>query len=155
MKKPLLLSLLVSVCLICTGQSSATTLIAKNFEDLTREADLIFAGTVTDIHSDWANDEESDIYTYVTFADLEIISGEHTESFIIIRLSGGTHDGRTVIFLGMPEFELGDRDLIFLSGNFVEMCPIVGWGQGYFQVKYDEKLGEYLIQTSEIGRAHV
>lgn len=37
--------------LLIVGWTSATVLIPKDFEDLTKDADIVFVGTVIDIYS--------------------------------------------------------------------------------------------------------
>lgn len=135
--------------LMVVGRPSATVLIPKDFKDLTKEADIVFVGTVTNIHSEWSDQEKTGIYTYITFSNLEIIIGDFQDTTLIIRISGGQVDDRKILYLGIPQFEVGKRDLIFLSGNFVELCPIVGWVQGRFRVVFDETVMADLVLTND------
>lgn len=121
-----------------------TTLIKKNFDDLVKEAELIFIGRVSRIETKW-NENKTVIFTFVTFSELEILKGEKITSSLVVRFTGGEVDDHKMNFIGMPGFEEGARDLIFLRGNYEYMCPIVGWGQGRFKVKMDEILGEEVI----------
>ncbi|HEC31398.1 MAG TPA: hypothetical protein ENI41_02790 [Deltaproteobacteria bacterium] len=129
--------------------AQATVLIPKDFRDLTKEADLVFIGIVTDITCEWSDASQRDIYTYVTFSNLEIVAGEHNEDQIVVRLSGGEIDNIKVEYAGVPEFEIGERDLIFLKGNFTELCPIVGWIQGRFHVEFDQSARTEVILTND------
>ena len=113
----------------------ATTLIPMDFQDLTAKAELIFIGTVIDIRSE---KDIHTIYTHVTFADLRVLKGSDPGATIEVRLSGGTVAGESVHVFGMPEFVVGEKNLIFLAGNTQFICPIVGWGQGRFKVRWDE-----------------
>jgi hypothetical protein len=113
----------------------ATTLIPMDFQDLTAKAELIFVGTVIDIRSEKA---ANTIYTHVTFADLRVLKGSDPGATIEVRLSGGTVAGETVHVFGMPEFVVGEKNIIFLAGNSQFICPIVGSGQGRFKVRWDE-----------------
>jgi hypothetical protein len=45
----------------------------------------------------------------------------------------------------MPEFVVGEKNLIFLAGNLQHICPIVGWGQGRFKVRWDKVSGQEVV----------
>jgi len=133
---------------MATFRAGATTLLPKDFQDLAREADVVFVGTVTDVYSDWDGEPyHSKIHTYVTFTDLEIIAGEYEEASIEVRFLGGEVDDIRVEYSGVPKFLLGNRHLIFLSGNFKALCPIVGWGQGLFKVVTDLNTGQEILYS--------
>jgi len=113
------------------------------------EADLVFVGTVVDIYSEWSDPDETEIYTYVTFNDIEIVAGEYQDSELTVRFSGGEIWDFKVLYAGVPQFNLGERNLLFLSGNFTEVCPIVGWIQGNFRIMYDQSVGAQVIHTDD------
>ena len=129
------LKLLFALMFIPLTSAFATTLSPVDFQDLTAKAELIFVGTVIDIRSEKAADT---IYTHVTFADLRVLKGTEPGATIEVLLSGGTVAGETVHVFGMPEFVVGEKNIIFLAGNSQFICPIVGWGQGRFKVRWDE-----------------
>jgi hypothetical protein len=148
MKKSMIVFCLVFLGMVtmATNRTSATVLLEKDFQDLAKEADLIFAGTVTDVNSEWDGEAyHSEIYTYVTFSDLEIIAGEYKDVHIDVRFSGGVVNGAGITYTGVPTFNLGERNLIFLTGNFVKLCPIVGWGQGLLKIIEDQETGEEVL----------
>jgi hypothetical protein len=128
--------------LIFLPLARATTIVPMDLADLTTNAELIFIGTVTDISSER---DARTIYSYVTFSDLEVLKGTYLEETIEVRLSGGTVAGETVQVVGMPKFVIGERNLIFLAGNFKFVCPIVGWGQGRFKILRDEITGQEMV----------
>jgi hypothetical protein len=37
----------------------------------------------------------------------------------------------------MPQFEIGEKNILFLKGNERRMCPLLGWNQGRFIVVKD------------------
>ena len=117
---------------IATGR--ATTVLPMNLKDLTVNAELIFGGTVSDIRSE---KQGNTIYTYVTFSNLQFVKGTHVGPTIEVRLSGGSVADETIEVVGMPNFVLGERNLIFLAGNHRYLCPIVGWEQGRFKIRWD------------------
>ena len=113
-KKQITLFCLVFISLLTLtfGRAGATTIVPRNFDDLTREADLVFVGTVEEMYSEWDGEMyRSEIYTYVTFSDLEIISGDHNAGTIQIRISGGDIHGHVIDYPGVPRFHGGERNL--------------------------------------------
>ena len=129
-------------------RTNATMLEKKDFQDMSKEADLVFVGTVLDIYSEWDGEAyHSEIYTYVTFTDLEIIAGDYHEGKIQVRLSGGKVGKATRTYIGVPTFNFGERNLVFLTGNFLRLCPIVGWNQGVFKVVEDQETGEEVLYS--------
>jgi hypothetical protein len=135
MKTLKILFALAWMTLLSLPSASATTVVPRDLAELTADAEMIFIGTVIDIRSERQN---RSIYTYVTFADLRVLKGSHLRRTIEVRLSGGTVAGETLRVFGMPSFVVGEQNLIFLAGNFQFLCPIVGWGQGRFKIRWDE-----------------
>ena len=118
-----------------------TTLIPMDLGDLTAKAEDIFVGTVSDVRSEKA---DGMIVTYVTFSDLRVVKGSLEDS-VEVRLSGGTVGEETLHVYGMPRFEVGERNLVFLAGNGRHGCPIVGWGQGRFRIRHDQGSRQELV----------
>ena len=117
----------------------ASTIIPMNHREMTTEAELIFVGTVANLESKVK--ANNTIYTEVTFTDLQIVKGIHPGETLIVELAGGTigqYHSKTV---GMPEFQVGGRHLIFLAGNRKHLCPIVGWSQGKFNIVINQMSG--------------
>src|SRR6202023_3324322 len=80
--------------LICIGiafaRVSATTVIPPTFEQLVKQAELIFQGTVTDSRSVWEGEGgQRHIETYVTFKVDDNVKGDAGSSYTI-RMLGGT-----------------------------------------------------------------
>ncbi len=121
----------------------ATTLVSMDLNDLSAQAELVVLGWVTGVEVQ--RDESGSLYTYVTLDNLEIRHGDHTESTLTLRFSGGEQDGERQWVAGMPRFSIGERALLFVQGNGTEMCPIVGWGQGRFQVRTDPDDGSEFL----------
>ena len=115
----------------------ATTLIKQNLDGLVKNAELIFIGKVTSITSTWG-DGGNTIYTYVTFSELEIIDGLYFENIINLKFEGGRIGPHRLIIPGIPEFEIGEKNLLFMRGNDVSKCPLSGWCQGRFKIVEDK-----------------
>jgi hypothetical protein len=113
-----------------------------DLKDLTAKAELIFVGTVINIRSER---QTQTIETYVTFSDLRLLKGSYFAGTIELRLMGGSVAGESVHVYGMPSFVIGEKNLIFLAGNFLNICPIVGWGQGRFKIRWDEAARQEMV----------
>ena len=142
MKILTLLYTLAGAVLFSTAAANATTVLPMNLKDLTVGAEIIFVGTVSDIRSE---KQVNAIYTYVAFSNLQFVKGEHPGTTIEIRLFGGSVGGETIEVLGMPRYVLGERNLIFLAGNYRYICPVVGWGQGRFKIGRDTLSGRQVM----------
>lgn len=118
----------------------ATTVLEKNFTDLVQEADTIVVGTVTTIESVIEQDTP---FTRVTFTDLDILKGDpHQEVVTVEMLGGPTPDGLRLQIAGVPEFTLGDRVVVFITGNETQAVPFVGMWQGVYRVMQDPDHGD-------------
>lgn len=136
--------------LIGLTSAQATTVIEKDFDALATEADGVVEGTVIDIQSHY--DTNSEIYTFVTLNDLDIIYGQYEDQEITIRLKGGEIEGDRLEISGSPQFQEGERFLIFMEGNGEYIVPIVGWTQGLFRVVQDKSNGKQIIKDYNHNR---
>ena len=112
--------------------AGATTIIAKDFGQLCREADLVFVGTVVEVASEWSDPGKQAIETRVVFSDLLPLVGVEG-SRVELRFGGGTMDGIREEIAGVPRFAVGERRVIFARKEHA-VSPIVGFDQGAFTV---------------------
>lgn len=118
----------------------ATILTQKNEHDLVKESELIFEGTVTEVAyrlSDKVDEKDSQIpFTFVKFKIEKILKGKTDDrEFITLRFAGGYEGEKTYLrILGIPLFDKGDHDILFVIGNGKRICPLVGWNQGRFRI---------------------
>jgi hypothetical protein len=116
----------------------ATTVIPPTFDQLVTEAEVIFQGTVTELHSQWTGEgAERHIVTYVTFQIEEAIKGAPGANYTI-RMFGGTVDGQTMEATDTPRFKVGDRDILFVEHNGTQFVPLVGIMHGRFHIQQDQ-----------------
>jgi hypothetical protein len=101
-------------------------------------ADGVFIGEVIAIENAISQpnaEEQTFPFTFVTWKIEEGIKGTTTGHEATLRFIGGTYeDGSTLHVTEIPEFELGDRDLLFVSGNGQGGCPLVGGARGRIQI---------------------
>ena len=146
--RPNPLVLFAFLALGAAAPAHATTLEPKTLKDLVREAELIFEGVVADVShrvSDVRGPQDAALpHTFVTFEVEHVMKGAVAQGGqITLRFVGGPDGkGRRLRVSGIPEFVPGDRDVLFVAGNGLRMCPLVGCEQGRLrQVRgnpYDE-----------------
>lgn len=122
----------IVAALSLSREALATTVIAKSFQSICHDADMVFVGSVSSVDSRWAAPEPGTIETLVTFTDLVPLYGVDGNE-VVLRFGGGAVDGMREEVAGMPGFEVGDRVVVFARhGRLVS--PIVGFHQGLFRV---------------------
>ncbi len=120
--------------------SHATILTKVNENILVKESELIFQGTVVDVAyrmSDKVKKDDPRIpFTFVKFKIEKIFKGKAAnKEFITLRFMGGSAGGkRRLKVLGIPLFDKGDNDILFVAGNTKSICPLIGWKQGRFRI---------------------
>src|SRR5215467_14816404 len=109
---PVLLGLALALARI-----TATTVIPPTFTQLVEQAEVIFQGTVTKVHSIWSGEGAlRHIDTYVTFQVEDSIKGNASSAYTI-RMLGGTVGNDTMQVTDTPKFKIGDRDILFVEHN--------------------------------------
>src|ERR1700730_10519657 len=128
---------------------SATTVIPPTFEQLVKQAELIFQGTVTDARSVWEGEGgQRHIETYVTFNVEDSVKGQAGTSYTI-RMLGVTVGDETMEVTDTPKFEVGDREILFVEHNNEQFVPLVGINHGRFHVQRDEQTGRDVVLNGE------
>jgi hypothetical protein len=74
------------------------------------------------------------IKTYVTFAVLKRLKGTAPEE-LTLQFLGGEIDGQSMTVSGMPQFRVGQTEIIFVAGNGVRFCPLIGMMHGRYHVQ--------------------
>lgn len=153
------LILLLSVCATLVS-AHATTVIAPTFDELLKEAELIFQGTVSNVRSDWTGEgDQRRIMTYVTFQVEDAIKGKPGATYTISML-GGTVGDRTMEVTDSPKFKVGDKDVVFVQNNGSQFIPLVGIMHGRFRIQRDQagkegvftNSGAPLTDLAQLGR---
>lgn len=129
----------------------ASTVMKLGLRDLSLTAELIADAEVVAIqqrNSDVVEPGDADLpHTFVTFAIHQSIKGRSSAGdTITLRFLGGPNGrGQVTMVPGMPEFRVGDRDILFIRHNGTTMCPVFGWERGRLRLVRD---GVY----DELGR---
>ena len=127
----------------------ATTVIPPTFDQLVKQAELIFQGTVTDARSVWEGEGgQRHIETYVTFRVDDNVKGDAGASYTI-QMLGGTVGDQTMEVSDAPKFKVGDRDILFVEHNYDQFVPLVGINHGRFHVQHDDVTGRDFVVNGE------
>ena len=127
--------------LLCS-HALAFSVLYMEFGDLVDESDRIFDGEVTAIQS--RLEANKGILSDVTFDKCTYIKGSGTERNVLT-LAGGTIGDISVVIAGAPKFTIGKRYIVFDEGNGRNFFPVLGGGQGIYEVKTNAATGEPLV----------
>jgi hypothetical protein len=140
--------LLLAFAYLSVASALATTVIPPFFDDLVSRAEMIFQGTVTEVHSQWVGEGgDRHINSYVTFKVEDVIKGKPGAQ-ITLQMLGGTVGTEKMEVPDAPKFKVGDRDILFVENNGTQFVPLVGIMHGRFRVKKDET-GRDAVFTNE------
>ncbi|MGD9850874.1 MAG: hypothetical protein AB7T38_06390 [Nitrospirales bacterium] len=112
----------------------------KSLAQRVTEAELIYSGTVEKVEyglSDGMTDSEGALpYTYVTYRIDQTLKGSSANgtSLTLRFLGGQTSDGRFFEASNIPQFQVNDRDLLFVENNGETDCPLVDCQSGRFRI---------------------
>jgi hypothetical protein len=140
----------------------ATVTVPMGFERLVGDSSAIFRGEVVDARSEWRQLRgESVIVTVIRFKVERVLKGS-VSAMQTLEILGGSIGETTMAVPGMPQFSVGDRDLLCLERTGA-LFPVLGASQGRFRVVTDRSGRDRVVFSdgrpvggvSEIGRAAV
>jgi hypothetical protein len=142
-----LLSLALGLAVSWRG-IEATTLPPMDLGDLADQAGLIFTGMA--VHSEVVLSKDGKFpFTFVTFQVEEALKGGVRNGELTLRFHGGLVGDEAVVVVGMPEFTVGQKYLLFVRGNGTSAFPIIGWRQGQFRFTREPESNKTLLVDSE------
>jgi len=109
-------------------------------EELATRADCILVATVEGIRSEWSRDQTT-IYTYITATVEKTVKGCLDQTEITIRVPGGQVGNVAMVVSTAPEFEVGEKVLVFLEVQEDGSLGVLGGFQGKFTVEDDVVVG--------------
>lgn len=120
-------------------QANGNSHIKKSISEMAGNADLVLHGKVTAVdyrNSSSTTGSGSMPHTFVTYTVSEILAGNYTAPTITLRFMGGLDKTNGMFTSGsdMPAFDMGDEDILFVSGNGASFCPLVDCSDGRFRV---------------------
>jgi len=138
--------------LMCTPAHSLTV-ISRSFDELVQHADLVLVGTVSKVHSEFADDglDQNTIFSYVNFNDLQVVKGQVNSEPYEMRVPGGVVGRFAQDYPGIPAFQTGQRYLVFIHGNRHDFFPVVGINQGVFRILSNAQGQQVVVRDDHIG----
>jgi hypothetical protein len=141
----------VALVLAGSGLARGSTLVSTDLEDLTGRAELIFVGRAVSNQVVPSGDGKFP-FSFTTFWVEEVLKGRARDRDLTLRFHGGILGQEELAIAGMPEFAEGERYLLFVRGNGVLACPIVGWVQGQLRFVREPRSGA-LVLADHTGAA--
>ena len=124
---------------ITVATGDATIFVPMSVEDLTRNSTAIVIGTVASVDGEEAGGK---IYTLVTLTVEEDLKGT-ASALLTIKEKGGIAGNRRQTVFGTPEFQVGERVLLFLTQR----------SDGSWRTN-QMALGKFRIETTAVGTVH-
>lgn len=121
------------------------------FADLVSNAQLIVRVQVLNVKiADLRVGSQHIVTTSVTLSVLKILKG-NSSSTLVLEMPGGNLSMVSVNLLGIPAFEKGDEDYLFIDPK-AKSCPIVGRAYGRIRIL---KTGEGVAYVARDDRAPI
>lgn len=147
----LLCAVLLLLGLLSAAPAYSLTVVPRSFDELVQLADVVMVGTVQDVRSEFAdNDPDQNILSFVSFKELQIIKGEVPTQEYTLQVPGGVVGRFAQNYPGIPQFQPGQRYVVFIRGNHRDFFPVVGVTQGVFQVLTDGQ-GRQVVVRDDIA----
>jgi hypothetical protein len=112
----------------------------------------VVEGRVVSVEAKFREDHQF-IYTYVTIDVDDTHKGRLTTNRIVLEELGGMANGIEAVVEGVPEFEAGERVLVFLEARDEGLYKTYGWVQGKYRIETDRESGRELATRSELTDA--
>lgn len=129
--------------------AGAATVERLTLPEMVKMSPSIVVGTVTDVSSAW-NENHTRIFTTITMDVSESLKGELSGVITFKQLGGTVGDTRASV-PGFPVFNEGSELLLFLNDDPSGYIPVVGLGQGKFDIFVNELTGEKMTANDVLG----
>ena len=141
--------------------ASSTSVLAPTFDEMVRRAESVIVARVVATRSAWVDSRSGrSIVTDVTVSIERTLKGP-TYAERSFEFLGGTVGDDTLTVEGIPRFQIGDRDVLFINEQGRPASPVVGFMYGRFHIVRDpagtEMVrthdGRPLASTADVGNA--
>jgi hypothetical protein len=141
----LTLALLLAVAAI---PLRATSVVPPQFAELVNRSDYVVRGRVKALsYENRTGGGRELIFTKIEVEVLEVIAGTPPESVVLVMLGGKSGD-RELVVAGVPQFKVGDEDILFVEGNGRNFYPLYAVMHGKYPVKRDQATGRRFVTRS-------
>jgi len=129
--------------------TSFAQVTSTEVESMSKNADLIVAGKVTQQNSSW-NSDNTKIYTEATIQVEEYLKGNNNGNSVVVRYLGGEVGDVGELYSHMPRFEKEEEVLVFLKRDKSKAdYKVLNGEDGKINIIADPKTGEK-ITTSNV-----
>lgn len=141
MRLPLRCAILIGFCL--TSICGATTVVPPEFPTLVNESDYIIHAVVKSVSSSKQPTRTGGkkIITRVELDVVEVVAGQPPEP-VVLELLGGRVGDEEMRVEGMPQFHVGDEDILFVRDNGTTICPLYGMMHGRYAIEKSPARGK-------------
>ncbi len=99
------------------------------------DAEAVVHGTVSSVQYRQSTGDERVPYTFVTYKIGDALRGRVDGDSLTLRFVGGSDgQGRFLTVSGVPQFSVGDEDLLLVRDNGGSDCPLVGCEDGRLRI---------------------
>lgn len=134
----------------------ATTVLPPQFDELVNGADYIVRAKVTGIRYEATERNGRPwVHTFVQLEVSETIAGSAPGSVELRLLGGKAPNGDEMRVEGVPEFKVGDEDVLFVHGNGKNFYPLYAVMHGRYPIKQDASGREFVARSNEVPMADV
>ncbi|MEX2367011.1 MAG: hypothetical protein WD601_10415 [Pseudohongiellaceae bacterium] len=141
-----LLKIIFICSLLAALPAQASTVAQLSFAQLSKQAELIFQGTVTDVRQDQV---QGLIYTYVRFEISELIKGDAPGRLLELRFLGGSSTEKQVRVADLVIPQKGETGIYFVESTARNLVnPLLGWSQGHFLIRQDDNGSQVVVPTT-------
>lgn len=130
---------MLGAVLLVAAPAQATTILAMPFGEQCTGAETIVVGSVNAVTSRRSPSAPAFFETLVTLGVDEVVAGSPSAE-LTLRLAGGEVGAVRQSIDGMPEFQVGERYVVFLdrAQDPPAISPITGFNQGLYRVERSE-----------------
>ena len=129
----------------------AMSVVPPTFDELVAESETVVRGTVTAVRAEeFDSPQGRGVHTFVTLRVERTLKGVPADT-LTLTLLGGTVGKHTLRIAGMPTFDVGRRQIVFVARNGEVMCPLIGAGHGRYHVVTDPATQrDYLTRDNSV-----
>jgi hypothetical protein len=133
----------------------ATTVVPPEFPELVQSSDYVIRGRVKALRNEIQLRDGREVpFTLVEIEVKQVIAGEPPANVVLRLLGGRTSDGGSLTVEGVPQFQAGDEDILFVRGNGTTFYPLAGVMHGRYPVRFDKNLRrEYVARANGVPLA--
>jgi hypothetical protein len=131
---------IVVLLISAAGQALGMSVLAPSFPELVAESATIVRARVAEVVTRKVTNAHGEVIkTFVTFNVSSALKGAGSDKSVTLPFLGGTVGDETLAIAGMPTFEVGAEEFLFVSAQ-AGVCPLVGAMHGRYHVLTNQKL---------------